>query len=166
MDYFSNISYTISHVFLMLFIYLFIIHHYSKFVTVLICFSGFFSLTFLDCFKLNIFPDSDLCYFIVTIIQIIITQSVNIIISKKRDNRTLFMGLSASNYVIAGSITASILYICTGNKLFSIVGSIIVHFSILVILFFKIRNICLKFQEREYMKNWWELCLVPVFFFC
>ena len=83
MDYFSNISYTISHVFLMLFIYLFIIHHYSKFVTVLICFSGFFSLTFLDCFKLNIFPDSDLCYFIVTIIQIIITQSVNIIISKK-----------------------------------------------------------------------------------
>ena len=74
------------------------------------------------------------------------------------------MGLSASNYVIAGSITASILYICTGNKLFSIVGSIIVHFSILVILFFKIRNICLKFQEREYMKNWWELCLVPVFF--
>ncbi len=166
MDYFSNISYTISHVFLMLFIYLFIIHHYSKFVTVLICFSGFFSLTFLDCFKLNIFPDSDLCYFIVTIIQIIITQSVNIIISKKRDNRTLFMGLSASNYVIAGSITASILYICTGNKLFSLVGSTIVHFSILVILFFKIRNICLKFQEREYMKNWWELCLVPVFFYC
>lgn len=166
MDYFSNISYTISHIFLMLFIYLFIIHRYSKFITVLICFSGFFSLIFLDCFKLDIFPDSDLCYFIVTIIQIIITQSVNIIISKKRDNRTLFMGLSASNYVIAGSITASILYICTGNKLFSLAGSTIVHFSILVILFFKIRNICLKLQEREYMKNWWELCLVPVFFYC
>ncbi len=166
MNYFSNISYTISHIFLMLFIYLFIIHRYSKFITVLICFSGFFSLTFLDCFKLDIFSESDLCYFIVTIIQIIITQSVNIIISKKRDNRTLFMGLSASNYVIAGSITASILYICTGNKLFSLAGSTIVHFSILVILFFKIRNICLKLQEREYMKNWWELCLVPVFFYC
>lgn len=166
MDYFSNISYAISHVFLMLFIYLFIIHRYSKPITILICFFAFFSLVFLDCFKLDIFSDSDLCYFIVTIIQITITQSVNIIISQKRDNRTLFMGLSASNYVIAGSITASILYICTANKLFSLAGSTIVHFSILVILFFKIRTICLRFQEREYMKNWWELCLVPVFFYC
>lgn len=166
MDYFSNISYTISHVFLMLFIYLFTIHRYSEFVTILICFSAFFSLGFFDYFRLDIFPGNGLCYFIVTIVQILITQSVNIIISQKRDNRTLFMGLSASNYVIAGSITASILYICTGNKLFSLAGSIVVHFSILAILFFKIRNICIKFQESEYMRNWWELCLVPVFFYC
>lgn len=47
------------------------------------------------------------------------------------------MGLSASNYVIAGSIMASILYICTGNKLFSLAGSTIVHLSILAILFLK-----------------------------
>jgi len=115
---------------------------------------------------LNIFPDSKLCYFIVTITQIIITQSVVIIISKKRDNKVLFMGLSASNYVIAGSIMATILHICTGKEILSLLGSAIVHIGILFILHSRLRKICLKCQEIEYLENWWELCLIPVFFYC
>lgn len=166
MNYFTSISYMISHIFLMLFIFFFILHRYSKFVTFLICFCAFCLLSFLDYFKLGIFPDSDLCYVIVTITQIIITQSVAIIVSRKRDNKVLFMGLSSSNYVIAGSIIAAVLYICTGHEIISLIGSIIVHIGILLILFLRIRNICLKYQESEYLKNWWELCLIPVFFYC
>ena len=166
MNYFTNISYMISHIFLMAFIFFFILPRYSKRTTFLICFSSFCLLTSLDCFKLNIFPDSKLCYFIVTIIQIIITQSVVIIISRKRDNKVLFMGLSSSNYVIAGSIMAVILHICTGHEIISILGSIIVHIGILLLLYFRLRKICLKCQEMEYFKNWWELCLIPVFFYC
>ena len=165
MNYFTNISYMISHIFLMLFIFFFILHRYSKHKTILICFSTFCLLSFLDCFKLNIFPDSKLCYFVVTILQIVITQSVVIIISEKRDNKVLFMGLSSSNYVIAGSIVASILHICTGQEIIALLGSVIVHIIILLFLFFRIRKICLKFQEREYLKNWWELCLIPIFFY-
>ena len=101
MNYFTNILYMINYIFLMVFIFFFILHRYSKRTTFLICFSSFCLLTFLDFFKLNIFPDSKLSYVITTIIQIIITQSVAIIISKKRDTKILFMGLSSSNYVIA-----------------------------------------------------------------
>ena len=37
MNYFMSISYAISHIFLFLFMYLFIVHRFSKKVTALIC---------------------------------------------------------------------------------------------------------------------------------
>ena len=111
MDYFRSSYYAISHIFLMLFIYLFVTHRYSKEKTIGICFSSFFVLTISDCLKLNMFPDSDICYVVVTILQIFVTQFTGIYISDTRDSRALFMGLTASNYVIAGSLAASILHI-------------------------------------------------------
>lgn len=166
MNYFDNISYMISHIFLMSFFYLFAIRRYSKIKTAWICVCSFFMLCFLDCFKLNIYPDNDLCYFIVTILQILITQFTNLFVSRIRDSRVLFMGLSASNYVIAGSISASIMDIWTHNAVTSLTVSITVHLFILLLLYRKIRSIWLKCFEREYISNWWELCLIPVFFYC
>lgn len=166
MEYFVNISYMISHVFLMLFIYLFIKQRYSKKVTAGICIGAGVFITLLDSIKLTIFPDSNICYCIVTIIQIIITQFTAFFISEKRSSRDIFMGLSASSYVIAGSISAVILHICTKNEYLALVGSSLVHLLLLVILCRRIRKIWLKNYEREYMKNWWELCLIPVFFYC
>ncbi len=166
MNYFFNISYTISHLFLMLFIYLFIVSRYSKTVTIFICFFSFFALNILDCFKLNIFPDSHLCYVIVTIIQIIITQSTAIFISQNRNSHVLFIGLSASSYVIVGSISSDIIQIYTANDILALTGSFIIHLVTLLILFVKIRNICLEFQKKHYTKHFWELCLIPVFFYC
>ena len=118
MDYFRSSYYAISHIFLMLFIYLFVTHRYSKEKTIGICFSSFFVLTISDCLKLNMFPDSDICYVVVTILQIFVTQFTGIYISDTRDSRALFMGLTASNYVIAGSLAASILHIYTESIFF------------------------------------------------
>ncbi|MCI8300443.1 MAG: sensor histidine kinase [Lachnospiraceae bacterium] len=166
MDYFSNISYTVSHIFLILFLFLFITHRYSRRVTVTICFTSFMLLNVLDCLKLNIFPDSDLCYAIVTIIQIIITQSTGIIISAKRNQKVLFMGLSASNYVIVGSVAACILYIYTKSQFMALTGSFFVHLVVLYIVYKGIRELWIKQYETEYTRGWWALCLIPVFFYC
>ncbi len=163
---YKNISYMISHIFLMLFMYLFISHRYSRAKTAGICVSSFLALSILDLLKLNIFPDSRLCYGVVTVFQILLTQFTGLFISKKRDSRVLFMGLSASNYVIAGSIMATILHIWTGSTLISMIGSVVVHVVILLILYFRIREIGIRYQDRESMKGWWELCLIPVFFYC
>ncbi len=166
MNYFDNISYMLSHMFLMLFLYLFITHRYSKAVTRGICFGSFLFLTVTDCLKLNFFPDSRLCYAVVTVIQIFVTQFTGIFISVKRNWKVLFMGLSASNYVIVGSVTASILYIYTEEPWISLAGSCLVHAVILYILYKGIRDIWLRQYEKEYTDSWWELCLVPVFFYC
>lgn len=156
----------ISHLFLMLFIYLFITHRYSKTATKWICFNSFLLLCINDYIKLNIFPNSDLCYFIITLLQISITQFTGIFISKKRNNKVLFIGLSASNYTIIGTVTAAILYIYTNNILFALFGNFIVHAIVLFILYHSIRNIWIKQYENEYTKDWWKLCFIPVFFYC
>lgn len=164
--YYKNISYLISHVFLMLFLYLFMSHRYSKAKTAGVCITSFFILCISDCLKLNIFPDSRICYLLVTVFQIFVTQFTGIFISKKRNSKVLFIGLSASNYVIAGSIMATILYIWTENMLFSMVGSSVVHACILLVLCVRIKAILVDYQDREEEKSWWELCLIPVFFYC
>ena len=166
MDYFRNVSYLISHIFLMLFIYLFVTHRYSKRKTIGICFSSFLILTITDCLKLNLFPDSSLCYFTVTLFQIFVTQFTGIFISGTRDGRVLFMGLTSSNYVIAGSIVAAVLHIYTGSMLFSLIGGLAIHLAILLFLYVKIRDIWLDCYEGESVKLSWELCLIPVFFYC
>lgn len=166
MNYFSNISYMLSHIFLLLFIYLFTAHRYSKGRTVLICFSSFMALCLLDLVKLILYPDSSVCYFIVTVIQIFVTQFTAVLISARRNSKALFMGLSSSNYVIAGSITAPVLYIWTGNVPVSLLGSLAVHLIILLLLIFRIRKIWFQYLEKEYLSDKWELCLIPVFFYC
>ncbi len=166
MNTYTNFSYMISHIFLMLFFYLFAGHRFSRRKTIIICLSSFLLITATDSLKLNLFPNSGLCYVVVTLFQIFVTQFTGIFISKTRDSKVLFMGLSASNYVIVGSIAFSILHIYTDNIFLSLIGSFIVHLVILLFLYFRIRSIWLKCYEREYMNSWWELCLIPVFFYC
>lgn len=166
MVYLKDISYTLSHIFFMAFIYLFLSHRFSKKATVAICIAACSLMNLLDWFKLNVFAGSGLFYFITTIVQIMIAQFTGLFISRKRDSRVLFIGLSASNYVIVGSITASILYILTNNIQLALLGNILMHLVILWVLYGKIGNIFQIFSQQDLGKSWWGLCLIPVFFFC
>jgi hypothetical protein len=150
----------------MLFLYFFITHRYSKAATKWICFLSFVLLTVTDIIKLNLYPESDACYFFVTIFQILLTQFTGIFISKKRNTKVLFMGLSASNYVIIGSVFAAILHIYTGKGVPALIGSFLIHTALLYILYANLREIWLRQYEKEYTKGWWKLCLIPVFFYC
>lgn len=166
MEFYKNISYMLSHLFLMLFIYSFIVHRYSKERTVGICVTSYVLLCTTDCLKLNIFPDSNLCYVIVTLFQIFVVQSSGIFIAKERNSKILFIGLTASNYVIAGSLVSTILYFYTENSALSLVGSFVVHIVILLFLVYKIRDIWHVYQSGGSMKSWWPLCLIPALFYC
>lgn len=164
--YYKNISYMISHIFVMLFIYLFIESRYSRRKTAVICTVSFLAITIPNVLKLNIFPDSKLCYFLVTVYQIIMTQFTGVFISKMRDSRALFVGLTGSNYVIAGSIMAAVLHIYTGSLYLCTAGCILTHIIILYILYVRIHDIWIDYQREETMNSWWKLCLIPVFFYC
>lgn len=166
MNYVKNISYMFSHVFFLVFIYLFMVHRYSKRKTVAICVASCLIMNLLDHFKLNMHTGNRYVYFFTTITQIAIAQFTGLLISKKRNSRVLFISLSASNYVIVGSITASILYILTGNTYLALAGNLLMHLVILSVLYYKIGTIFHKFCERDSQKSWWGLCLIPVFFFC
>lgn len=166
LEFYKNIAYMQSHLFLMVFIYLFIVHRYSTKKTAGICVLVFLLLCLTDCLKLNLFPDNDLCYVGVTLSQIFAVQFTGIYIAKERNSKILFIGLTASNYVIAGSLIATILYFYTKNSMLSLTGSFIVHFAILLFLIYKIRDIWHTYQNGKTMKSWWPLCLIPALFYC
>lgn len=84
----------LSHVFFMVFIYLFSIHRYSRGKTIAICFTASLVMNVLDYFKLNLFADSALFYFFTTITQIAIAQFSGLLVSKNRDSKMLFISLS------------------------------------------------------------------------
>ncbi len=166
MIYVKNISYMFSHVFFLVFVYVFMIHRYSKKKTLVICFLSFLLTTVMNQFKLNLFPGRALFYFFTTITQITIAQLTGLLISEKRNSKTLFVSLSASNYVVVGSIIASILYIFTDNIAIALTGNLLSHVGILLVLYLKVRHIIFKFCERDLEKSKWEICLIPVFFYC
>lgn len=166
MLFIKDISYMLSHLFFMVFLWVFLAHRYSRLKTLCICLVSIVLMTVLDIVKLHMFPDSRLCYLIVDLIQIADAQLTGLIISRKRDSQVLFVGLSASNYVIIGSITASILYIFTESVVIAIAGNIIMHLAVIFLLYFGIGIIVRGFNERVFQKSWLELCLIPVFFFC
>ncbi|MCM1257659.1 MAG: GHKL domain-containing protein [Roseburia sp.] len=78
----------------------------------------------------------------------------------------LFVGLSASNYVVAGSIIAAVLHIYNCNLYLCIIACILTHITILYIMYTRIRNIWIKYQKEDIMGSWWKLCFIPVFFYC
>lgn len=166
MVYFKDISYMLSHVFFMAFIWLFLEHRFSRRKTMGVFFLSFLILSVLDYLKLNLFPDSGLCYFAADIIQIFTAQYTGIFISRKRNSGTLFIGLSASNYVSVGSITASILYIYTGNMWIALAGNVLMHLLLLSVIYYCMGDIFRRLYVRDYQKSWWQLCLIPMFFFC
>ncbi|MDE5938497.1 MAG: GHKL domain-containing protein [Lachnospiraceae bacterium] len=166
MIYVQNISYTLSHIFFLVFVYLFMVHRYSKKKTLVLCFLSFILTTVMNQFKLNLFPGSGLFYFFTTITQIAIAQLTALLISEKRDSKTLFVGLSASNYVVVGSIIASILYILTDSISLALAGNLLSHVLILLLLYLKTKTIIFKFCERDLEKSRWGICLIPVCFYC
>lgn len=165
MVYLKDVSYFLSHVFFTAFLYLFLLHRYSRRKTLGICIGAVVLTSVLDYFKLNVFPESKLFYFFADAIQIFIAQSTGLLISKQRNSKILFIGLSASNYVIVGSITASIIYIYTENIYLALAGNLLMHVIMLLVLYYKIGDIFHTFYEKDLGKKWWELCLIPVFFF-
>lgn len=166
MIYVQNISYTLSHIFFLVFVYLFMVHRYSKEKTLVICFLSFIFTTVLNQLKLNMFPGNGLFYFLTTITQIAVAQLTGLLISEKRDSKTLFVGLSASNYVVVGSIIASIIFILTDSIGLALAGNLLSHVLILLLLYLKTKTIIFKFCERDLEKSRWEICLIPVFFYC
>lgn len=166
MIYVQNISYTLSHIFFLVFVYLFMVHRYSKKKTLVICFLSFILTTVMNQFKLNLLPGNGLFYFFTTITQIAVAQLTGLLISEKRDSKTLFVGLSASNYVVVGSIIASILFILTDSIRLALAGNLLSHVLILLLLYLKTKTIIFKFCQREQEKRQWEICLIPVFFYC
>ena len=78
------------------------------------------------------------------------TQSTGLFLAPEISSKILFIGLSASNYTIIGSVIASILYIYTNNIPVSLAGNFLSHTAILLILYKSIHKIWLRQDHPGY----------------
>lgn len=165
MEIYHYFSYIMSYVFFMAFIFMFVTIRFSKKRFLFICSGTVFMLLVLESLKIQIFGGNNIAYVIITIMQITVSQVTILFVSDTRDSKVVFTALSASNYVIAGTVIGTVFYIYTENVLFSLVVSFLIHFLILLFLTIRIRKIYLSFYENKNMENWWKLCLIPVLFY-
>ncbi len=165
MQAYSLISYIISYGFLMAYFLLFIGLKYTKKKSLAICAISASGSCVMECLLLYVFSGSSFFYVTATLIQIFVTQFTAVFISKTRDSKAVFTGLSGSNYVMAGGIVGAVVEIYSGSGILAILANGMTHFLLLLILVIKIRKIYLSFFEKRDMGKWWGLCLIPSLFY-
>lgn len=165
MELFVLLQYTVSMVFLMIFMIHFLPLRYSVKKTTLISLGIVMAVFGID--YVRIFVDWDLeimMELLATMLEIIIVQGAAFLLSRYRDGRALFVGLSSSNYVLAGNVSASIVMELTGNVILAFVVQIVIHSLVLMLLVRGIRKEFLVALENKGIQ-WEVMCCIPVVFY-
>lgn len=100
----------------------------------------------------------------ITVMQILLIQGTVFLVSRNRDARDLFIGLSASNYVMAGGIAGGVAFVYTGNMEKSLFIAFAVHLGLLLLLILRIRR-TYQLVLQQTNKGWLRLCLIPAMFY-
>lgn len=101
---------------------------------------------------------------LITVMQILLIQGTVFLVSRNRDARDLFIGLSASNYVMAGGIAGGVAFVYTGNMEKSLFIAFAVHLGLLLLLILRIRR-TYQLVLQQTNKGWLRLCLIPAMFY-
>lgn len=163
MDIFRLICYSISHIFMMGFLLEFSRLRYTRRKTAAILGGSAAGLIFIEILG-SVFLSAMPSHLIVIVSQIMILQGSAFLISECRDFRTLFTGLTSSNYVLPGTITGVYLYRLTERMLPVFVVEILLHLGILWFLIRELKPVYLSIQS-EMRGRWLSLCLMPALFY-
>ncbi len=156
-------QYRISLFFLLTFLVVFLPLRYKKSITLLILF-GCFAITGVMDYEYLIVEGNYKNPIFLTLVEIVIVQSVPFLISTYRDFRAMFVGFTAAAYVLTGNLVSSMLYIAGVNLLGNLLCQCTVHLLLLGILAWKIRKSSLDSMQNEGVK-WGQLCLIPAMFY-
>ncbi|NLG02241.1 MAG: sensor histidine kinase [Clostridia bacterium] len=156
-------GYCISHFFMILLIYHFVRKRYSYIKTWLILFIEFLLLSGQEVCRY--YFDSQVSMEVLFfILQVVIVQGTTLIISKNRDARALFTGLSASNYTMAGSVIGGMLYIWTDTLIIALLTATIIHALLLIAAIRYLKADYLTIQTLP-SRSWIQLCVLPILFY-
>ncbi len=90
--------------------------------------------------------------------QIIIIQATALLLSKKKDSYTVFIGFSSSNFVLEGNVLACGVWVFFKNLTAAMITCTLVNIVVFIFLNYTIREICRNVISKEIL--WW-LCLIP-----
>lgn len=150
----------ISMFFLLLFIYLFLPLRYKKSTTIIIILLSFIFSSTVEYVQFIIYKQESYSL-LATIINILIVQGTNLLLSYYRDFRGLFIGISATAYTLVGNVISMIVWNLTGSYIIPLVIQFIIHTIIITfstILFkYKIHN-----ELERHKKGWGPLNVIKL----
>lgn len=160
MSLFIFIHYRISMAFLLAFLVIFLRLRHRPLGTALIVAACFAATAGLDALSLYVLTPGRMIPAI-TIFEVVIVQMCAFALSSYQDFRTLFTGITASTYVLAGNVLCSVVYLASSHNLFlSLLVQAAVNTLFLLHLTLKMRRDYLDSMESLSV-NWAKLCLIP-----
>lgn len=156
------IRHIVSLTFLLVFLLLFLPLRWKKGRSILLTAVCFTVTTAVD--ALQCMAGSGMAALAVTMLEIVLVQGEALLLCRYRDFRALFVGISASAYVLVGNVASILFLLRSGKFLLSILLQILVHGLFLFFLaLFGRRDLALELRERQ--DGWGPLCLIPALFY-
>lgn len=157
------IQYRISMAFLLGFLWLFVPRRYKPAPSLLLLL-GCFALTAGADYVRVFLTHTDGMKLTDTLLQSLLVQSTAILLSDYRDFRTLFTGITATAYTLAGNVIGSVVLLHTGLPAASIAAQAATHLALLAFLCLRVRSDSFSLMSMEGMP-WAALCLIPALFY-
>lgn len=99
----------------------------------------------------------------ITVSEVVIVQGTALLLSRYRDFRALFVGLSSSSYVLVGNLFGTMVFNAAGRLLPALGVQLLCHVTVLAVLYRFCRGDFLAEVGRG--RHWGYFCLVPILFY-
>lgn len=157
--------FTASNIFVFAFVVCFLKLRFSKILSAGIAIGGLSLVVFLDYLRFVVMIDlHPWLSYLVTGAQVIVLQTVVLLLTQYRDGRSLFTGLAASNFVLPGLTLGILAFTLTKNLTFTLLLVIAFNTVLLLTMISVARKAYLRIQSRG-CSGWLSLCLVPCMFY-
>ena len=95
---------------------------------------------------------------IVTLANILTLQITAILLAKRKDSYTIFIGFSSSIFVLAGNVSSCAVFLISQNPFAAMVTSALINFIVFLCMNYMIKDICKNLVSRE--SSFW-ICVIP-----
>ncbi len=147
-----------STVFMILYFLVFLVRRFSYRVTLAVCVLSAFCVIAFESVRIFCLPGDKWTRILVSAVQALVLQGTALYISEERGFYALFVGLSASNFVMGGGIVSNIVLFFTKDYILGILVGSAVNALGLMWLAVSCRRLLLN-KFRQGMT--WQICLIP-----
>lgn len=159
------IQFRISMAFLLAFMLLFLRLRYRWGVSIAIACAVYLATWAMEVFLILPQPGWDTVDITLwTMLEALVVQATAFVLSRYRDFRALFTGITSAAYVLIGNVLFTDVYLYTGNLEASVAVQVVIHGGFLAFFIIRVRKEYLEEMDLR-ATGWGPLCIIPALFY-
>lgn len=120
----------------------FLLLRYSLLRSALICVAATISSVLAEIARIHYAFDEPWPKIIVTVANIVTLQMTAILLAKKKDSYTIFIGFSSSIFVLAGNVSSCAVFLISQNPAAAMITCALINFAVFLCMNYMIKDIC------------------------